>query len=71
MWREFVIEEVALSIANNGFWEYEPLIVATENNHLVVIEGNRRLAAVKLLLDENERRRVGANSLPQITEDKT
>jgi hypothetical protein len=70
MWREFVVEEVALSIANNGFWDYEPLIVARENNQLVVIEGNRRLAAVRLLLDDAERRRVGATSLPQISEDR-
>src|SRR5260221_1598047 len=67
MWRDFVVEEVALSIANNGFWEYEPLIVARENNHIVVIEGNRRLAAVRLLLDESERKRVGATSLPGIS----
>jgi hypothetical protein len=67
MWRDFVAEEVALSIAKNGFWEYEPLIVARENNRLIVIEGNRRLAAVKLLLDDTERKRVGATSLPVIS----
>jgi hypothetical protein len=70
LWRDFVVEEVALSIAKNGFWEYEPLIVANENNRLVVIEGNRRLAAVRLLLDEAERKRIGATSLPRISEDR-
>jgi hypothetical protein len=67
LWRDFVVEEVALSIAKNGFWEYEPLIVGNENDRLVVIEGNRRLAAVRLLLDEAERKRVGATSLPSIS----
>jgi hypothetical protein len=70
MWRDFVVEEVALSIATNGFWEYEPLVVARESNQLVVIEGNRRLAAVRLLLDETERKRVGATSLPTISEER-
>jgi hypothetical protein len=66
MWRDFLVEEVALSIAKNGFWDYEPLVIACEEDQFVVIEGNRRLAAVKLLLDEAERQRVGATSLPRI-----
>ena len=38
-----------LSIGQNGFFEGEPLIVVTEKGKNVVVEGNRRLAAVKLL----------------------
>lgn len=67
MWRDFNVAEVALSIAANGFWEYEPLLATRENGRLVVVEGNRRLAAVILLRDEGERKRVGATDLPQIT----
>jgi ParB/Sulfiredoxin domain len=70
MWRDFAVEEVALSIAANGFWSYEPLVAIKEDGRAVVIEGNRRLAAVKLLLDENERNRVGATGLPKISQER-
>ena len=68
LWRDFNVREVALSIAANGFWDYEPLVVAREDNILIVIEGNRRLAAVKLLLDGELRKTVGATDLPPISE---
>ena len=42
---------MVLSIEASGFFPHEPIIVACENDKNVVIEGNRRLAAVKLLLD--------------------
>src|SRR6266852_1841334 len=35
------------SIVENGFLPYEPLIVRKEDDVFVVIEGNRRLAAVQ------------------------
>lgn len=38
------------SFVENGFIEYEPLIVRKSGNHFIVIEGNRRLAAVKHIL---------------------
>jgi len=38
------------SIAENGFLPYEPLIVRKEHGKYVVIEGNRRLAAVHAIL---------------------
>jgi len=69
MWRDFAVAEVALSIAANGFWDYEPLVVTNERDHWVVIEGNRRLAAVKLLCNEAERKRVGATDLPDVSPD--
>ena len=37
--------------STSGYWEHEKLFAAREKGKLVVIEGNRRLAAVKLLLD--------------------
>ena len=51
LWAAMDVEELALSIAAAGFFRHEPLIVAQEGGKYVVIEGNRRLAAVKLLLD--------------------
>lgn len=68
LWKDFAVDELALSVANNGYFEHEPLLVAREHGEFVVVEGNRRLAAVKLLLDGQLRRRAGATDLPQITE---
>ncbi|WP_156947032.1 hypothetical protein [Bradyrhizobium sp. WSM3983] len=39
--------EVAKSIALRGFFPNEPLLAINEGNRLVVVEGNRRLAALK------------------------
>lgn len=41
--------DVAESIAKNGFFPNEPLLVVREDEKLVVLEGNRRLAALKAL----------------------
>ncbi len=41
--------EVANSIASRGFFPNEPLLAIRENDRLVVVEGNRRLAALKAL----------------------
>lgn len=51
LWEAMDVRELTLSIAASGFFRHEPLIVASERDRNVVIEGNRRLAAVKLLLD--------------------
>lgn len=67
LWRDFAVDEVALSIAANGYFQHEPLFVAHEGSEQVVIEGNRRLAAVRILLNPALRREVGADSLPKIT----
>lgn len=41
--------EVAQSIALRGFFPNEPLLAIRENSKIVVVEGNRRLAALKAL----------------------
>jgi ParB-like chromosome segregation protein Spo0J len=41
--------EVAQSIATRGYFPNEPLLAIKENGHIVVVEGNRRLAALKAL----------------------
>jgi hypothetical protein len=51
--RRFTLEELGISIVENGYWPQEALIVVQEKSrgatHLVVVEGNRRLAACKML----------------------
>src|SRR3954464_8232342 len=41
--------ELARDIALNGFDPVESLIGVEENRHIIIVEGNRRLAALKLL----------------------
>jgi hypothetical protein len=83
LWKEMAVSEVALSVAENGFFREEPLFAipapksfaAREKTlagdlskpRYVVVEGNRRLAAVKLLTDDALRARVRATDLPLIT----
>lgn len=46
------LEELVDSIGNQGFFPGEPLLVTSEgaqNDHHIVVEGNRRLAALKVL----------------------
>ena len=50
LWDTMDVKELVMSIAASGYFRHEPVIVARESNKNVVIEGNRRLAAVKLLL---------------------
>lgn len=49
LWEAMDVQELVQSISASGFFRHEALIVAKENNRNVVIEGNRRLAAVKVL----------------------
>lgn len=42
--------ELIDSFLENGFIDYEPLIVREDKGHFLVLEGNRRLAAVKHIL---------------------
>ena len=67
LWRDFAVDEIAMSIAANGFFRHEPLFATVERGLKIVVEGNRRLAAVRLLLDSALRREVGATDLPTIS----
>jgi hypothetical protein len=53
--KDWTLDELAFSFLENGFWPQEALLVIKESlyskTHLVVIEGNRRLAALKYLKD--------------------
>lgn len=75
LWNEMAVDEVALSIAANGFFQEEPLFVirpesstnGTKNGKFIVVEGNRRLAAVLLLRDDVLREELRATDLPKIS----
>ncbi len=48
--RNWVLDELAGSYLQNGFWQHEALLVVEEelkeNKRLIVVDGNRRLAAL-------------------------
>jgi hypothetical protein len=48
---DFAIDELAESICSAGFLALDPFIGYREGNKVFVLEGNRRLATIKLLLD--------------------
>ena len=47
--RNDAVYDLAKDIAAQGFFPTEVLICVEENNEVIVVEGNRRLAALKLL----------------------
>src|SRR5437016_9837168 len=60
------LRELVESIAANGYVDFEPLVVVDESGGdgtLTVIEGNRRVAAIKLLRDPDLAADLGV-SLP-------
>lgn len=61
LWSEMSVDEVAMSIAKNGFYPNEPLLVVKEGDKYVVVEGNRRFAAVRILLEKKLRDHVKAD----------
>ncbi len=68
LWEAMDVKELVMSVAACGFFSHEPLVVAQEEGKNVVIEGNRRLAAVKVLLNPALAEDLKAD-LPAITED--
>ena len=53
----FDVGELVLAIAHSGWYDYEPLIVLDPDN--IVLEGNRRLAALRILADPALAKRLG------------
>lgn len=50
---EFLVDDLLSSIATNGFFGGEPLIVEAAGDQFTVLEGNRRLAALLILADDS------------------
>jgi len=68
LWEEMNLDELIISIAVNGYYKQEPLLVVKKNSKYVVVEGNRRLASVKILLEPDLAKYVGARAsdLPKL-----
>jgi len=69
LWDAMDVRELVQSIAASGFFPNEPLIVAKEKGKNVVIEGNRRLAAVKVLLKDGIAKKNGWE-IPELKKDE-
>lgn len=61
------VDELIQSILSAGYIDFEPLIVLRDGN--IVLEGNRRLAALRLITDEELRKKLKIN-LPAIESPK-
>lgn len=67
LYEQEALDELAPSLARYGYFVEEPLIVVPDpdrDEQFVVVEGNRRLATVKLLLDPKLRRKIGVEDWP-------
>lgn len=64
------VKEIVQSILSAGYVDYEPLIVWRDGDDDIVLEGNRRLAALRLIADAALRRSVNFE-LPNIANAKT
>lgn len=72
LWNEMAIDELVMSIAANGYFQEEPLFVIPDkekNGKYIVVEGNRRLAAVKILLNDEIREELRISKMPTIDEE--
>lgn len=68
LWDAMDVRELVQSIAASGFFPHEALIVAREHDKNVVIEGNRRLAAVQVLLNDQVAKKNGWE-IPTLSKD--
>ena len=68
LYEEEDLDEIALSMAVDGFWVEEPIVVVREpiggQEHFVAIDGNRRLAVAKLLRSPDKRARLHIDHWP-------
>ncbi len=96
LYRFFGIDELAYSMAENGYFDEEPLVAipnnlpkefnALDSNELIgnedyeifiqnpktqftVVEGNRRLSTIKLLLSDELKVKFKIRSLPEVSEE--
>ncbi|WAA66736.1 ParB N-terminal domain-containing protein [Microbacterium oxydans] len=61
------LDELAASFADNGYFAEEPLVVVPDESGWVVVEGNRRLTTLKILLSSKARASLGIKDWPELT----
>ena len=76
LYRSAELDELLQSVSTNGYLDIEPLIVMADSNGtdgLIVLEGNRRLATLRLLREEDLAGRIKSSEkltidVPQVNE---
>lgn len=69
LWDAMDVRELVQSISASGYFVQEALIVCIENSSKIVIEGNRRLAALKVLIHQQGGSRDGWE-IPKISTER-
>src|SRR5436190_20094686 len=66
LYQNEALGELANSLARNGYFPEEPVVLvpSSESEKYVVVEGNRRVATIKLLLDGKLRETVKVSGFP-------
>ena len=62
------LDELVQSISSSGYIDFEPLLVLKENDDYIVLEGNRRLGAVRLLRSPELQQELGVTVGPLSSE---
>ena len=69
LYRSAELDELLQSISTNGYLDIEPLVVmrASQDDGLIVLEGNRRLATLRLLREPDLVNRIASSESTRIT----
>ena len=69
LYRSAELDELLQSISTNGYLDIEPLVVvsASQDDWLIVLEGNRRLATLRLLREPDLVDRIASSENTRIT----
>lgn len=69
LYRAAELDELLQSISSNGYLDIEPLVVmpVRDNDNLIVLEGNRRLAALRVLREPELVGRIASSENLRIT----
>lgn len=51
LWTQMAVNEIVMSILAHGFFQHEAMYAVEEEGNIIIVEGNRRLAAVKAILN--------------------
>ncbi len=70
LYRDFNLDELAFSMAQNGYFDEEPVVVIQKKGgRFVAAEGNRRVATIKILLDSKKQTELGIRNWPTLDAD--
>lgn len=65
LYEEEGLDDLVPSFLENGYFDEEPLVVVPHGKRFTVVEGNRRLATLKLLHDTQLRRKLHVTGWPK------